>query len=75
VISEHYPSAEDFVAPNLDKVHGGDVRAVFGSGVYLEEPPFSLPRDRMECLLEVPGAGLGDQRSQGVVRTILYMPR
>jgi SAM-dependent methyltransferase len=28
---------------NRDKPHGPDVRALYGSGVYLEKPPFSMP--------------------------------
>jgi len=28
---------------NRDKQHGPDVRALYGSGVYIEEPPFSMP--------------------------------
>jgi SAM-dependent methyltransferase len=28
---------------NRDKPHGPDVRALYGSGVYIEKPPFSMP--------------------------------
>lgn len=41
LISEHVP-----VAPksfNLDKPHGPDIRVFYGSGVYIDKPPFSIP--------------------------------
>jgi len=39
LISEHVPkSPKSF---NRDKPHGPDVRAYFGSGIYLERKPFS----------------------------------
>jgi hypothetical protein len=46
----HFPKviiAEDIplqpTSFNLDMSHGPDVRADFGSGVYIDKPPFSLP--------------------------------
>jgi SAM-dependent methyltransferase len=41
LITEHVPLEPQSI--NLDKPHGPDVRARYGSGVYLEHPPFSLP--------------------------------
>lgn len=32
---------------NRDKQHGPDVRALYGSGVYIEKPPFSMPVSEM----------------------------
>jgi hypothetical protein len=41
LISEDVPvHPESF---NRDKPHGPDVRAYYGSGVYVERPPFSMP--------------------------------
>jgi hypothetical protein len=46
---------------NRDKVHGPDVRAYFGSGVYPDKPPFSeLPVEIWET-----------QFSDGILRTLL----
>ncbi len=73
-ITEHHPGPGRPVVPNIDKVHGADVRAAFGSGVYLDEPPFSLPKGSLELVLEVPGAGLGASADQGFIRTFHYTP-
>ncbi len=73
-ITEHYPSDNPRIRPNLDKVHGGDVRVYDNSGVYLTEPPFSLRSETLQQVLEVPGVGLGDCEDPGVIRTFLYKP-
>lgn len=41
LITEHLPLQPRSI--NLDKPHGPDVRVRYGSGVYLELPPFSMP--------------------------------
>lgn len=41
LVTEHIPSGE-FI-PNLDKPHGPDIRLCDGSGVMVDEPPFSRP--------------------------------
>ena len=74
-ITEHQPSPHAAVAPNIDKVHGEDVRVAYGSGVYLDLPPFDLPVDSLEVILELPGTGLGPGVDPGVIRTILYTPQ
>lgn len=48
---------------NRDKPHGPDVRAYYGSGVYLDQPPFSLPAKELWTF------GL---RSDAVLRTVLF---
>lgn len=73
-ITEHYPTPGPHVVPNVDKVHGADVRAAFHSGVYLEAPPFSFPPDSLEHIVDAPGAGLGSDIDQGIIRTFLYRP-
>jgi hypothetical protein len=40
-----------------------------GSGVFLEEPPFNIPRERYRLLLEVPGIPPHDDSDAGVIRT------
>jgi hypothetical protein len=73
-ITEHHPTPGPHVVPNLDKVHGANVRAAFHSGVYLDQPPFSLPAHSLEHVVDAPGAGLGSGVDQGVIRTFLYRP-
>jgi SAM-dependent methyltransferase len=41
LVSEELPDCP--TSFNLDKSHGPDVRSYYGSGVYLERPPFSMP--------------------------------
>lgn len=65
-ITEHHPSAKRFVRANLDKLPGGDTRLENGSGVFLDEPPFSVPKHRLKLILEV-DASLGSD--EGVIRT------
>lgn len=72
-ITEHYPLDNEEIRPNLNKVHGGDVRAYENSGVYLSEPPFGVPRQALEMVLEVPwSSSEGDDA--GVIRTFLFKP-
>jgi SAM-dependent methyltransferase len=52
IVTEHLPSQNSFRAFNLDKPTGGDVRPYFGSGVYVDRPPFGLSIDRV--LLDLP---------------------
>jgi SAM-dependent methyltransferase len=72
LITEHYPGRGVSITPNLDKTHGCDVRVGRKSGVYLDLPPFSLPSECLECLLEVPGAGMDEAEDPGVIRTFVY---
>jgi SAM-dependent methyltransferase len=74
VITEHLPADEHLVQPNLDKTHGADIRVYRNSGVYLDQPPFDIPKQRLSLLLEVPGTDLGPGIHPGVIRTHLYEP-
>ena len=73
-MTEHYPTDNDAIKPNIDKVHGADIRVYNNSGVYFSEPPFKLPRQSLNIVLEVPGVGMGKGCDQGVIRTFLYKP-
>jgi hypothetical protein len=64
VITEHIPGIADFV-PNQDIDTGPDDRTVFGSGIILTEPPFSLKPKTQNILCEVEEFG-------GIIRTIAY---
>lgn len=66
-VTEHYPAGPP-KTPNLDKVHGADIRLDQNSGVYLGTPPFELPGATLELVLEVPD-GAGPPYPPGVIRT------
>jgi SAM-dependent methyltransferase len=51
IVTEHIPAPERRKRFNADKPHGADTRLLDGSGVYLEQPPFSRA---VVVLLEVP---------------------
>ncbi len=68
-VTEHYPHDAPGVVPNRDKVHGGGVRLFEQSGVYLDEPPFNVPRSDLELVLEVPGPSFGKLYGPTVIRT------
>ena len=71
IITEHYPEGFYSSNPNIDKVHGADIRFYSGSGVYLDEPPFCIPGDLLSLVLEVP---VGSSKGSGILRTYLYKP-
>jgi hypothetical protein len=73
-MTEHYPSDNDSIKPNIDKIHGADIRLYSNSGVYFSEPLFELPGKRLSKVLEVLGVGLERGTDQGVIRTFLYTP-
>ena len=76
IITEHLPSNEHSAVPNLDKVHGTDIRLMRNSGVYLHLPPFSLPQSQLTTVLEVKGPGFnGGIAEPGVIRTLLWRPQ
>jgi SAM-dependent methyltransferase len=76
IITEHLPSNDQTAVPNLDKVHGTDIRLMRNSGVYLHLPPFSLPPEQLTTVLEAPGHGFdGGIAEPGVIRTLLYRPQ
>jgi hypothetical protein len=68
-ITEHHPSPSSLCWPNNDKPHGDTIRISGGSGVFLDEPPFSIPAQSYRLLLEVPGIPSIDGADPGVIRT------
>jgi SAM-dependent methyltransferase len=74
-ITDHHPTDNDAIEPNMDKIHGEDIRLYDNSGIYLLNPPFELPVQELEEVLEVPGVGLGKGNDPGIIRTFLYRPR
>ncbi len=69
-ITEHVADPAVLERPNKDKVHGGGIRLGQNSGVYLDEPPFSLEFEEQTTLLEVP-AGANPKRD-GWIKTVVY---
>jgi hypothetical protein len=69
-ITEHHPSPDRLRRVNLDKPHGEHIRVYRGSGVFLELPPFNVPKERYRMLLEVPGR-MPENVDPGVIRTFL----
>jgi SAM-dependent methyltransferase len=54
LLAEHHPAPRKFRKANLDKPAGADTRIVFGSGVFLDRPPFSLPNVRVLAQISLP---------------------
>ncbi len=59
LISEHHPAVAK-TAPNRDKLPGSGIRRLYGSGVYLEHPPFSVKNARV--IFETPLKGFKGDR-------------
>ena len=74
LITEHYPSDNPRIRPNLDKPHGAGIRLYQNSGVYLDQPPFSIPASQIERILELPGHGFEGGIDPGVIRTFAIRP-
>jgi len=70
-ITEHHPSDHRLLLPNSDKPHGGSIRASARSGVFLEQPPFNVPKERYRLLLELAGTALPGGMDPGVIRTFV----
>ncbi len=69
VITEHHPSNEWVRETNIDKPHGADIRIFDHSGVFLDQPPFDIPKNRLELLLEVKGHEFPGWADPGMIRT------
>ncbi|MFZ1742801.1 MAG: class I SAM-dependent methyltransferase [Pontixanthobacter sp.] len=73
-VTEHYPTDNDAIIPNVDKVQGSDIRIYDNSGVYLSEHPFNVDARELTELLCVPSPGPQDGNDHGVIRTFLFKP-
>jgi hypothetical protein len=67
IVTEHLP-LEAVFKPNLDKTTGPDVRLYYGSGVFLEHPPFGR---ELTTLLEI---SVEFDGKPSVLRTSLVLP-
>jgi len=68
-ITEHYPTDNSDIEPNIDIVHGAGIRLYENSGVYLDKAPFNLSSSALELVLEVPGQEVQENKDKGVIRT------
>lgn len=71
LIMEHHPEDGPKVRPNLDQSHGQRIRIHDRSGIYLDQPPFSIPSSQLELVdsTEINLAG-----TPGLIRTYLWKP-
>lgn len=69
LITEHHPLPGRSVRPNVDISSGKGTRMRYSSGVFLDETPFSISRDRLQLLQELRLSG-----AQGMLRTYLHRP-
>jgi len=69
-ITEHLPTENEGIDPNLDLHPGWQIRLDRNSGVYLDRPPFELPDARVETEYEVRLGGLEVARDAGILRTV-----
>jgi SAM-dependent methyltransferase len=68
LITEHLPAPSQLRRPNLDKRAGPDTRMTFGSGVFVDQPPFNFP-----CRVVLENEIRTVQLSPGeILRTILW---
>ncbi len=68
IVTEHIPAAKRFPA-NVDIPSGSWTRVMFGSGVVLEKPPFSLRSLSRETLCEVREPSYD---RDAIIRTVCY---
>ena len=61
-VTEHIPTRTKSYTPNVDNPHGPDVRLYWNSGVFLEQPPFSVPVSKMREILSVRGTSFVERR-------------
>jgi len=74
LVTEHYPSDNPQIRPNLDKVHGAGIRLYQNSGVYLDRTPFAALAGKLEQVIEVQGHGFDGGIEPGVIRTFAIRP-
>ncbi|MEP7014317.1 MAG: class I SAM-dependent methyltransferase [Verrucomicrobiota bacterium] len=74
VITEHHPSNANLTRANVDKPHGADIRLFDRSGVFLDQPPFNVSRQRLNLLLELEGHAFSGWHDPGVIRTYVLTP-
>jgi hypothetical protein len=68
-ITEHYPTPNSEIIPNKNMIHGPGVRVYCNSGVYLDKPPFDIPKSYVKEVLTVPGSSLGEGFDPGEIVT------
>lgn len=74
-ITEHIPNRSKPHQPNLDKAQGPDIRLYWNSGVFLDQPPFSLPTSGLTEILAVEGTPVWEGQDPGEIVTWMYQPK
>jgi glycosyltransferase involved in cell wall biosynthesis len=54
LVSEHHPFDDALERPNVDKPVNSGTRIDFGSGVFVDKPPFAVDPARVQLLFEAP---------------------
>jgi hypothetical protein len=72
-ITEHNISEESRSTANKNKPHGSGIRVNYQSGVFLDEPPFSIPSSQIKRVLSLPQSTPGSRYAE-VIDTFLYVP-
>lgn len=73
-VTEHLPTPEMFLTPNLDKRQGSGIRLDRNSGIKLTLKPFFLPESEVRTVLEISGNRNGAGFDPGLIQTVLYTP-
>ncbi len=66
IVTEHLPAKGKLKTPNADKAHGPDIRHTFGSGVFLDKPPFHQSIEKVICTTTLSEGDL-----DGILQTVL----
>jgi hypothetical protein len=73
-ITEHIPNRSKSHTPNVEKAQGPDIRLYWNSGVFLDQPPFSLTASKLTEILSVQGTPVWDGDDPGEIVTWVYTP-
>lgn len=74
LVTEHHPTPNAEMKKNVDKPHGSGIRLYKNSGVFLDEPPFSVS-GRYELVLGLDDSSLQAVNDTGKINTFLYQPQ
>lgn len=73
-VTEHVPNRRTDFQANRDKAQGPDIRLYWGSGVMLDQSPFSIPSSSLSEILAVKGTPIWDGHDPGEIVTWIYRP-
>lgn len=73
-ITEHIPNRSKPYVANIDKAQGPDIRLYWHSGVFLDQPPFSVPASQLTEILSVQGTPVWEGQDPGEIVTWIFEP-